>query len=190
MLILEECQFPWTLSEATPILESTHQVCPEIICSDQRHQMGQPLRPRIPRERRPGVQPTPGEHWGSGFRPLGPKAAPEFGVESLTLASLSRDEGDHHPAALVRRTAPPSPPIFPSGWFPLHVLSQTEEVFGGKCPLFMGGAVSPSVWHPLTGLSPTPYLFLHTGLSFPYCGLNQFLIYLQRIENTFGNGSE
>ena len=97
----------------------------------------------LPRERRPGVQPTPGEHWGSGFRPLGPKAAPEFGVESLTLASLSRDEGDHHPAALVRRTAPPSPPIFPSGWFPLHVLSQTEEVFGGKCPLFMGGLFPP-----------------------------------------------
>ncbi|XP_010859999.1 PREDICTED: polycomb protein SUZ12 [Bison bison bison] len=39
----------------------------------------QPPRPRIPRERRPGVQPASGGHWGSGFRPLGPKDAPEFG---------------------------------------------------------------------------------------------------------------
>lgn len=47
--------------------------------------------------------------------PLLPKAAPKHGREGRTAAPSSGDEGVHDPTALLQRTPPPSPPIFPSG---------------------------------------------------------------------------
>ena len=57
-------------------------------------------------------------------RPLGPKAAPEFGVEGCTPVPSSGEEGVHNPAALLQTT---KPSIFPF-WPRLYVLSQTEGV--------------------------------------------------------------
>ena len=115
--------------------------------------------------------------------------------------SWVRGRESHSCLPLEERRGPPSRGLAPKNRatkpsnFPFWLVPFACPLsdWGGlrrKMSFIYGGAVSPSVWHPLTGLSPTPYLFLHTGLSFPYCGLNQFLIYLQRIENTFGNGSE
>lgn len=115
-----------------------------------------PPRPRIPRERRPGVQPERDGHWGCGFP--APKAAPEFGVESRTLASPSRGEGDHHPAALLRGTAPQALQVSLLAGSLSCPLSDRGGL-QGECPLLMGGCLPLTVassCRPLTNSMPFP----------------------------------
>ena len=121
----------------------------------------QPPRPRIPRERRPGVQPAPGGQWGSGFRPLGPKDAPEFGVESRTLPTPRGTKGTTIPR--------------PCSEEPRHQALQFSLLAGSLCMsslrlrrsseenvLFYGGGGGGGLFPPQCGILLPASHHLHT----------------------------